>query len=134
MVMVMLMEYLPTSSCSLHVRSSVELPADNFFFFSSSSPSVKSTLEPPPGLALMTNRGGSTALTEFFGRNRNGSVKSLLLPDLLGTVISHILIEVPQMDEKNPKDNKTKMPTSVHLLPVLLPLPPVPRHPIPTTW
>ena len=26
------------------------------------------------------------------------------------------------------------MPTSVHLLPVLLPLPPVPRHPIPTTW
>ena len=38
------------------------------------------------------------------------------------------------MGEKNPKDNKTKIPTSVHLLPVLLPLPPVPRHPIPTTW
>ena len=43
-------------------------------------------------------------MTEFFGRNRNGSVKSLLLPDLLGTVISHILIEMPQMVENNPKN------------------------------
>ena len=111
-----------TSSCSLQVLSSVELPEDNFFFFSSSSTSVKSTREPVPGLALMTSLGGSAALREFFGRKRNGSVRSLLLPDLCCLVI------FTSKHQHQHEDNKT------HLLPVVLDLPPVPRHPIPTTW